>query len=116
MRAPFFRHSVVAYTQQQQEQRRCCRSIGSSSCAAQQFSVVGPAALQRGCVERHLSNRNEMRVSVSDSYALPRSCFKPSIFPLKIHWTPILRCRGEIWVMEFSTFGYSGRRERRLSY
>jgi len=32
--------------------------------------VPTPAAPQRGCVGQHLANRNELRVSGSDSYAL----------------------------------------------
>jgi len=32
--------------------------------------VHAPAAPQRGCLGRHLANRNEMLVSGSDSYAL----------------------------------------------
>jgi len=33
-------------------------------------AAAAAAAAARACVERHLSTRNEMRVSGSDSYAL----------------------------------------------
>jgi len=47
---------------------------GAADAAAEQRSrhTTAPvsAALQRGCVGRHLANRNKMRVSGSNSYVL----------------------------------------------
>jgi len=45
----------MQYQQQQQQRQR---------------RAIQRATPQRGCVERHLANRNEMRVFGSDSYAL----------------------------------------------
>jgi len=42
----------------------------TAAAAAGHTTVPAPAALQRGCVGRRLANRNEMRVSGSDGYAL----------------------------------------------
>ena len=44
--------------------------VNSSSGDAIQQCRHAPAALQRSCVGRHLANKNDMRVSGSDSYAL----------------------------------------------
>ena len=49
-------------------------SSTSSSGGPYNSALPAPAALQHGCVGRHLMNRNEMRVSGSDSYALPFLC------------------------------------------
>ena len=45
-------------------------SAAVAAAAAGRTTVPARAATQHGCVGRHLANRNEMRVSGFDSYAL----------------------------------------------
>jgi len=45
-------------------------AAATAAALASHITVHARAAPQRGCVGRHLANRNEMSVSASDSYTL----------------------------------------------
>jgi len=47
-----------------------CQHSAAAAAAGRRTTVPARAALQRDCVGRHPANRNEMRLSGSDSYAL----------------------------------------------
>jgi len=63
-------HSTISIAAAAAARQQRCFSSGRLLQQRQQQRMAARAAPQRGCVGRHLANRNEMCVSGSDSYAL----------------------------------------------